>query len=100
MDELDGLRQNRIARLQQKQEEEQQLAKQIQQLEDMVRPAMSKDALVRFGNLKAGHPEKAIKALVAMAQLVGKGRSIDDALLREILVRLEPPQREIKIRRV
>ncbi|MEK6822826.1 MAG: DNA-binding protein, partial [Nanoarchaeota archaeon] len=85
---------------QQQQAEGQQLAKQIEQLEAMVRPALSREALLRFGTLKSAHPEKAIRALVALAQAVGKGvTSIDDAQLRALLVSLEPQQREIKINR-
>ncbi len=100
MDELDALRQRKMAALQQQQAEGQQLAKQIEQLEAMVRPALSREALLRFGTLKSAHPEKAIRALVALAQAVGKGvTSIDDAQLRALLVSLEPQQREIKINR-
>ena len=86
--------------MQNAQGEEQQLAKQIEQLEAMVLPHLSREALLRFGALKSAHPEKAIKALVACAQLIGKGeRQIDDARLRTILIALEPPVRETKIRR-
>ena len=43
MDELDELRKEKLSRMQDRQAEEQQLAKQIEQLENMVRPAMSRD---------------------------------------------------------
>ena len=100
MDELDELRQRKVAAMQQQHAEGQQLAKQIEQLEAMVRPVLTREALLRFGTLKAAHPEKAIRALVALAQAVGKGvKSIDDAQLRALLVALEPQQREIKINR-
>ena len=101
MDELAELRRRRTAQLEQSRGEQEQLAKQIEQLEGMVLPALTRDAAVRFGTLKTAHPEKAIRALVAMAQLIGRGeRSIDDARLRALLVQLEPPQKEIKIKRV
>ena len=96
MDELDELRQQRAQAI----AEEQQLAKEIAQLEAMVKPAMDAAALSRFGAVKAAHPEKAIRCLVACAQLVRQGRGIDDATLKELLVKLEPAQRNIKIRRV
>lgn len=97
MDELDELRQRR----QQAHAEEQQLAKEIAQLEAMVKPAMDAAALARFGAVKTAHPEKAIRCLVACAQLVKSGRRpISDAVLKELLMQLEPAQRQIKIRRV
>ena len=100
MDELDELRRQKLTRMAEARDEQQQLAKQIEQLEAMVRPAMSREALLRFGTLKSAHPEKAIRALVAMAQMVGKGQAIDDGTLRRILVALEPQTREIRIKRV
>ena len=100
MDELDELRQRKIRQMQNASGEEEQLAKQIEQLEAMVRPILSKEALLRFGALKSAHPEKAIRALVALAQLVGRGhKSVDDAQLRQLLITIEPPKREMKIRR-
>jgi DNA-binding TFAR19-related protein (PDSD5 family) len=96
MDGLDELQERRAQQL----AEEQQLAKEIAQLEAMVTPAMDAAALARFGAVKAAHPEKAIRCLVACAQLVKQGRRIDDAGLKELLVRLEPAQRKTMIRRV
>lgn len=97
MDELDELRQQR---LQAEQQERAQFAKQVEQLETMVHAKMDRDALARYGALKAAHPEKAVKALVALAQLVSKGAGIDDATLKRVLIALEPQKKQMTIRRV
>jgi DNA-binding TFAR19-related protein (PDSD5 family) len=103
MDELDALRlrklQARQRALGQQPSEEEVLARQVEQLEGAARAALTREALARYGNIKASHPEKAVQLLAVIAQLISRGvTSIDDAMLRELLVRLEPPRRETRIK--
>ena len=103
MSELNEIRKRKIAQFQQGQQnsqsEEQKLRAQVAQLEGMVKPLLTKDALVRFGTIKTAFPEKAIQVLVAIAQLAQAGRikNVDDEMLKKLLTQLTPKQRETKI---
>ena len=79
--------------------EEAQLQQQIQQLEMSVKQIMTKDALQRFGNIKAAHPERAIQVLAIFGQAIQTGKidKIDDDLLKEILIKIVPKKKEFKV---
>lgn len=83
------------------QQEESELQQQIQQLEEIVRARMTKEALQRYGNVKTAFPEKAIQALIVLAQLIQAERinQIDDVQFKEILQKLTPEKKEFKINR-
>jgi DNA-binding TFAR19-related protein (PDSD5 family) len=83
------------------QEEQMQLQQQVQQLEMLVKQRLTKQALERFGNVKAAHPEKAIQLLAVLGQAIqsGKIEEIDDDQLKEILMKLTPEKKEFNIRR-
>ena len=110
MSELDAIRKKKLEelqrlqqeRFQQQAQEEMQVQQQIAQLEAIVRQALTKDALVRYGNIKAAHPEKAVQILVILAQAIQSGhiQKIDDNTFKEILRKITPKQRDIKIKRV
>jgi len=109
MDELEELKEKRRKELeaqalsQQPQAQEQaQFEQEVQQLEAIVKAVMTKDALIRYGNLKTVHQEKAVQLLVVLAKAVQSGQltSINDAQLKDVLQRLTPQKRDIKIRRV
>jgi len=109
MSEIDDIRAKRMEELQKLQQqqsqpssEEEQMKEQIHQLESIVKHAMTKDALARFGNLRAGHPEKAIQLLVVLAQAIQQGQiqKVDDNTLKEILKKLTPKKKDIKIKKV
>ena len=90
-------------KLQQQMQEQQQAQEQISQIESVVRQVLTKDALERYGNLKAAHREKASQLLVMLFQAIQKGQvkgKIDDQLLKKILEQITPKKREIKINRV
>ena len=93
-----------MTKLQQRQAEEQsQIQHQIGQMESVVRQFLSKEALARYGSLKAAHQEKALQLLVVLFQAIQKGQvkgKIEDALLKKVLEQLAPKKREIKIKRV
>jgi programmed cell death protein 5 len=110
MDELEKIRKKKLAqlqrlqqeRLQQQMQEEAQVQQQIEQLEMIVKHALTKEALQRYGNLKAAHPEKAMQLLVILAQAIQQGQinQVDDKTLKQILIRLTPEKKEFKIKRV
>ena len=97
MDELDALRRKKVEMMQQQYtatlesqfHEEQQLQQQVAQLEVAMKQMMSPEALQRYSNVKLAHPEKALQALVVLAQLVQQnpGR-IDDKILKNVLLQL------------
>ncbi len=107
MDELEALKRKKLEELQQEQanaltqqrDQENQLEQQIEQLEMVVKETFTKDALSRYGNIKAAHPEKAVQLLVVLAQLIqqGKIQQINDAQLKEILKKLTPEKKDFKI---
>jgi DNA-binding TFAR19-related protein (PDSD5 family) len=64
---------------------------------------MTKDAVERYGNVKTAHPDKAMKVL----QIIGSGiqsgqlqEMIDGEQLKELLQRIDTPQREVTINKV
>jgi len=105
MNELDEIRKRKLEEIQRTQQqqigEELQLQQQIQQLEIMVKQIMTKDALERYGNIKTADSDKAVQVLAVLGQLIqaGKINRIDDAVLKEILMKLIPQKKEFKIRR-
>ena len=105
MDELEDIRRRKLEEMQKRQvqqqlQEEAQLRQQVDQLEQVIRQCLTKEALQRYGNLKTAHPEKAVQLLVILAQLIQNGAErIDDEMLKKILVRLTPEKREFKIKR-
>lgn len=89
--------------LQQQSQEQQQLQSQIEQLEVMVKQFLSKEALQRYGNLKAAHQEKAVQLLVVLGQSIQQGQikeKISDEKLKEILKQMQPEKKEFKIKKV
>ncbi|MBN2111794.1 hypothetical protein JW707_01715 [Candidatus Woesearchaeota archaeon] len=101
MDELEAIRQKKAEEFQRQAEEQAQLNQQISQLESIVKTILTKDALQRYGNLKAAHPEKAVQLLALIGQLIqsGKIRKITDDELKKMLIMLEPKKKQIKITR-
>lgn len=109
MDELEELKRKKLEELKKQQEEalqnqaeeQAQLQQQIDQLESVVKQIFTKEALSRYGNIKAAHPEKAVQLLVVLGQLIqqGKIKQINDSQLKEILKKLTPEKKEFKIKR-
>jgi programmed cell death protein 5 len=107
MDELEEIRKRKLAELQNQQQEslqeQQQMQAQLEQLETVVKQFFTKEALERYGNLKAAHQEKAVQLLVVLGQAVQQGQikeKITDEKLKEILKQLQPEKKEFKIKRV
>ena len=109
MDELEELKKKKLQELQQKQQEslqnqaqeQAQLQQQIEQLEAAVKQFFTKEALQRYGNLKAAHPEKAVQVLVVLGQLMQSGKitsKITDDQLKELLKQIEPKKKDFTIK--
>ncbi|GEM_PF-559564 len=71
----------------QHQVEEAQASQQIAALETMIKTRLTRDALQRYGNIKAAHPEKAVQLLVVLGRLINTGRAgiIGDDDLKSLL---------------
>ena len=101
MDELEAIRLRKIQELQGQAQEQAQFQNQIQQLENIVRTILTKEALERYGNVKAAHPEKAMQLLAMIGQVMQKGniKKISDEELKKMLIAIQPKVREMKITR-
>ena len=107
MDELEAIKKRKMQdlgkrqfeKIQNRAQEQEQLQQQVHQLEMIVKQALTKEALERYGNLKTAFPEKAIQLLVILAQALQSGqiKSIDDETLKEVLRRMTPEKKEFKI---
>lgn len=71
-------------------EEMKKFQEQVSVLEKIAKSKMTREAISRYGNLKVAHPEKAVKAIVAIAQAVQSGlnEEIDDVKFKQILIEL------------
>ena len=99
---LEELKTQQLESFQQQAQEQEQLKQQIQQLEAIVKQALTKEALERYGNLKSAFPDRAVQLLVILAQAIQSGQltKIDDKTLKEILKKLTPKKKDFKIKRV
>lgn len=104
--ELEQLRQKRMQELQHQSQQEQQsqiqLAEQLEQLEGIVKQRMTRDALLRYGNIRAAHPEKALQILAVMGEVMQSGRvqEITDEMVKQVLQKLLPQKKDFNLRRV
>ena len=101
MDDIDAVRQHRAELLRAQMQQQQQESQQMTQIESVVKQYLSPDALQRFGNIKAAHPELAKQVIAVIAQALQQGHksAITDEQLKSILEQLTRT-REIKIKRV
>lgn len=77
-----------------------ELQKQIQVLETTVKRYLTKEAVTRYGNIKAAHQQKAMRIITILAQLIQSGQiteKIDDAQFKEILLKMQEPKQNTKI---
>ena len=92
---LEALQRQLQERSENNSEDEQQAQQQIAALEAAVKTRLSKEALLRYGNLKSAHPEKAIQLLVVLAKLMQNGRmeTVSDQDMKSILMKLSDPKK-------
>ena len=54
-----------------------ELQKQIQEIENIAKQYLNKDALARYGSLKTAFPDKATKVATLIIQLINNNQIID-----------------------
>ena len=94
MNDIDEIKRRKIEELQRKIIEKQnseikeqiELNQQIEMLENIAKQYLSKEAISRYGNLKAAHPDVAIQAIAVIAQAAGQIKEkISDEQFKNIL---------------
>lgn len=105
-DELEALRQRRMAELQQNSQQQaaaEDRAKQMEiQKQAILRQIMTPEARDRLSNVKIASPDLANAVEMQLIQLAQSGRlqdMITDDMLRNILRQVAPQRREINIER-
>ncbi|MBI4159007.1 hypothetical protein HY500_01980 [Candidatus Woesearchaeota archaeon] len=102
---IDEIKRKKLEEIQQKYAqgftEEEALKNQISQIESLAKQLLDKEALSRFGNIKAAHPEKAIQIASVIIQLARADRikeKLTDRQFKEILTLLQE-KKDFKITR-
>ena len=105
-DELGAIRRRRVMELQQEAQSrvvQEAQARQVQaQRQVVLRQILTPEARERLGRIELAYPEIASSVedqLIALAQAGRVQQAIDDRTLQEILRRVVPRKREIKIER-
>ncbi len=105
-DEVEAIRRRKLAELQQYQDQamaQQQMREQaMAQRQTILRQILTPEARERLGRIELAYPELADSIenqLIALAQSGRVQRAIDDATLKQILERVMPKRRDIKIER-
>jgi programmed cell death protein 5 len=105
-EELEAIRQRKIQELMANQQQaaaEQEQMKQLEAQRQLVlRQILTPEARERLANMRIARPEIASAVedqLIALAQSGRINQQIDDATLKELLRRIVPKKREIKIER-
>ena len=78
------------------------LQQQIDYLENLVKPYLSKEAVTRYYNLKSVHPEIAIQALALIFENIQYGNikeKINDEQFKNFLMQIQPQRKEFKFLR-
>ena len=113
MDDVAAIRKKKLAEMQEEyqtaiqqnindsQSEEKRFQENIAAMESMIKPFFTKNALIRFGNIKTAHPEKATQVLMILAQALDAKKlgKINDSQLKELLKQMST-SKEMRIRRI
>ena len=105
-EELEAIRRRKLMELQQYQDQaaaqQQMREQQMAQRQTILRQILTPEARERLGRIELAYPELADSIenqLIALAQSGRVQRAIDDMTLKQILERVMPKKREIKIER-
>jgi len=105
-DELDAIRRRRIVEIQQQAQQQAVAESQARQVaaqrQGVLRQILTPEARERLGRIELAYPEVAESVesqLIALAQSGRVQSQIDDRTLQDILRRVVPKKREIKIER-
>ncbi len=105
-DELDAIRRRKLAEYQQAQDQAvaqvQAREQQLAQRDLILRQILTPEARERLGRIELAYPdltESIENQLIALAQSGRVQKVIDDETLRQILMRIIPRKREIRIER-
>ncbi|MDD5086137.1 MAG: DNA-binding protein [Candidatus Nanoarchaeia archaeon] len=102
MNDIEEIKRKKLEELKKQQQnssDDYQFQQQIMQLESMVKRALTKKALERYGNIKTAHPELAIQLITLLGQAISTGRinKVDDEALKNLLKRIQPKKDRFKI---
>jgi programmed cell death protein 5 len=106
-DELQALRRKRVEELQRRQQdaaaEQKQRDAMDAQMQAAMRQILTPEARERMARLKIAYPDVAASVeqqLIGLAQSGRLDRMIDDVTLQQILQKILPERRDIKIKRI
>ncbi len=83
-------------------EAEKKLQEEVARLEGIVKSKLSREALLRYGNVKAAHKDLALNLVLILSNLIQQGKvqgQISDAQLKDLLGQLSA-KKSFKIKRV
>ena len=81
-------------------QEKMKIQQQVLQIENLAKQYMTKEAIARYGNIKAANQEKSLQIIALIAQLSQSNQiteKLTDDQFKEILRKIEEPKKEIKI---
>jgi len=84
-------------------DEQIKLQQKFQQLETLAKQYLTKEAINRYGNIKAAHPELAVQVVALIIQAAQSGQlkeKITDSELKQFLLQIKEPKREFKLKRI
>ncbi len=108
MDELEAIRARKLQQMQHQQMQQQEMQKQLQvqeamrQVNSLVDKFLTPQAKDRLANLSLVDQELVQKLKIYLAQLYASGqlKQLDDAQLKQILMKLKSSQKDITIKRL
>ncbi len=83
--------------------DDQELQQQLNALEHVAKNYLTREAIQRYGNIKAVYPQKAATLLVSIAQMIDQGQikqKLTDNQLKMMLSQMTSPKKTFNIRKV
>ena len=82
--------------------DDKELAAQILHMENTIRQYLTKEAILRIGNIKLVYPKKALQIIATLYHLINEGKitsKVDDIYLKTLIKKLTHKQMNFSIRR-